>query len=285
MEPNTKNLDDLSHSDWNPRKISDHDFEALKKSMLEFGDLSGVVKNLETGTLVGGNQRLDAFRQLQAPRIVLTHTYIQPTPVGTVAVGYIELPNGERFGYREVRWPLAREKAANIAANRIQGEFDRDLLAKVTAELKDLDPKLLDLTGQTLEEIDELLDGAGVQGQDENLYTKEIQSPTYEPSAEKPDINLLVNEAKTRNLLSAIEASGLDEAEKTFLRIAAHRHSIFNYSKIADYYAHASPEMQKLMEDSALVIIDFNKAIELGYVEFTKEIMDIQKEDYPEDEQ
>ena len=30
--------------------------------------------------------------------------------------------------------------------------------------------------------------------------------------------------------------------------------------------------MQELMEDSALVIIDFNKAIELGYVKLSEEI-------------
>ena len=57
-----------------------------------------------------------------------------------------------------------------------------------------------------------------------------------------------------------------------FLKEAAHRHSIFNYTKIADYYAHASKEMQTLMEKSALVIIDFDKAIEYGFVHLQEEI-------------
>ena len=55
-----------------------------------------------------------------------------------------------------------------------------------------------------------------------------------------------------------------------FLIQAAHRHNIFTYSKIAEYYAHASREIQSLMEKSALIIIDFNKAIENGFVNLSK---------------
>lgn len=50
---------------------------------------------------------------------------------------------------------------------------------------------------------------------------------------------------------------------------------MFNYSKIADYYASASPEMQELMEDSALVIIDFDDAIAKGYVKLNKRMVEI----------
>jgi hypothetical protein len=58
------------------------------------------------------------------------------------------------------------------------------------------------------------------------------------------------------------------------------RHNVFNYEKIADYYSHASPEMQALMERSALVIIDFEKAIELGYVRLCDEIRQQYMEEY-----
>jgi len=50
------------------------------------------------------------------------------------------------------------------------------------------------------------------------------------------------------------------DEEKKMLYIAATRHIVFNYQKIADYYAHSSKEMQHFIERSALVIIDFNKA-------------------------
>ena len=54
--------------------------------------------------------------------------------------------------------------------------------------------------------------------------------------------------------------------------MAAYRHTKFNYKNIAEYYAHANKEMQGLMEDSALVIIDFDKAIENGYVKLSEDI-------------
>ena len=72
--------------------------------------------------------------------------------------------------------------------------------------------------------------------------------------------------------MKEIENSSLPYEEKNFLLDAARRHTIFNYEKIADYYAHSSPEMQRLMEKSALVIIDFEKAIEYGYVKLCDEI-------------
>lgn len=79
-----------------------------------------------------------------------------------------------------------------------------------------------------------------------------------------------------------IEASKLPYEEKMFLMDAARRHNVFNYEKIADYYSHSSKEMQELMEESALVIIDFEKAIELGYVKLSKEIKKQYLEEYGE---
>lgn len=97
-------------------------------------------------------------------------------------------------------------------------------------------------------------------------YTKKVETPIYEPRGVKPHILELCDNEKTKRLIREIENSSIYEFEKKFLIEAAHRHSVFNYSKIADYYAHASKEMQELMEKSALVIIDFNKAIEYGFV-------------------
>ena len=54
--------------------------------------------------------------------------------------------------------------------------------------------------------------------------------------------------------------------------MAASRHIVFNYAKIADYYAHADKEMQELMEQSALVILDIDDAIANGYVKLSKDI-------------
>ena len=62
------------------------------------------------------------------------------------------------------------------------------------------------------------------------------------------------------------------------MRFAATRHIVFNYSKVADYYAHSSKEVQELMEQSALVIIDVNDAIANGYLQLSKNIEKIMRE-------
>lgn len=118
--------------------------------------------------------------------------------------------------------------------------------------------------------------------QGEKKYSTKIEAPIYEPKNKKPHPIELVDDSKTKRIIREIEASNVDSDEKIFLIKAAKRHSIFNYEMIADYYAHASPEMQQLMERSALVIIDFNKAIELGYVKLCDEIRKQYLEEYGE---
>jgi len=76
-----------------------------------------------------------------------------------------------------------------------------------------------------------------------------------------------------------IEISNVSEEEKKFLTMAATRHLQFNYSLIAEYYAHASKEMQELMEQSALVIIDFEDAIKNGYTQLLDRFKKIEEKD------
>ncbi len=54
---------------------------------------------------------------------------------------------------------------------------------------------------------------------------------------------------------------------------------VFDYEQIAEYYAHAPAEVQELMERSALVIVDFGRAIEDGFVRLNQEL----KEQYLEE--
>jgi hypothetical protein len=116
----------------------------------------------------------------------------------------------------------------------------------------------------------------------EKKYTTNIQTPIYEPKNAKPHILELVDRSKASRLIREIDASSLSNEEKMFLIDAARRHYVFNYEKIADYYAHASKEMQELMEKSALVIIDFEKAIELNYVKLCDEIRNQYLQEYGE---
>lgn len=116
-------------------------------------------------------------------------------------------------------------------------------------------------------------------------YTAKIEAPIYEPKKPAPDIRTICNDAKTRALLREIDEATVSEQEKSFLRLAAYRHAVFNYELAADYYAAASPEMQRLMERSALVIIDFNAAIENGYVKLCEEIKTQFLEEYADGKQ
>ena len=112
----------------------------------------------------------------------------------------------------------------------------------------------------------------------DDKYTKSVNIPQYLPKNEKPSIYDLCDCRKYQQLVSEINASNIPENEKEFLRNAASRHIVFNYSKIADYYAHSSKEVQELMEKSALVIIDIDDAIANGYVKLSKNIEKIMKE-------
>lgn len=168
------NFNDLKPNIKNPRTMSKHDAESLKKSITEFGDLSGIVFNQQTGQLVGGHQRIETFKRMDGKKdVVITQRFQAPNKVGTVAVGYVTY-NGEFYGYRVVDWPLDRETAANIAANRIQGEFDLDLLAEMDWWLKENNPDLLQSTGQTDKEISHLLDAVGCSDSDDEDESPEV---------------------------------------------------------------------------------------------------------------
>lgn len=118
--------------------------------------------------------------------------------------------------------------------------------------------------------------------QDEQKYSSKIEAPIYEPKNTKPHLIELCDKTKTHRLIREIENSNLPYDEKMFLIDAARRHNVFNYEKIADYYAHSSKEMQELMERSALVIIDFERAIQLGYVKLCDEIREQYLTEYGE---
>ena len=107
---------------------------------------------------------------------------------------------------------------------------------------------------------------------DEDQYTNKIKAPLYEPENDKPDINSIITNTKVNKLLEEINNSTLDKEQKEFLKICAYRHYVFDYTKVADLYANSENEMQDLMEKSALIIIDFDKAIENGFVEMSDQI-------------
>lgn len=118
----------------------------------------------------------------------------------------------------------------------------------------------------------------GIEEEVDTKYTAKVDIPQYLPKNEKPRISELCDTYKYEKLCMDIKSSKLPEEEKEFLLLAATRHIVFNYSKIADYYAHSNKQMQELMEDSALVILDLNDAIANGYIRLSKNIEKIMRE-------
>lgn len=118
--------------------------------------------------------------------------------------------------------------------------------------------------------------------EDELKYSSKIATPVYEPRGKQPNILELFNDGKTKRLIKEIEAfaTEISYEEKLFLSEAARRHTVFHYENIADYYAHASKEMQLMMEKSGLVIVDFNNAIQYGFIKLSDSIRKQYLEEY-----
>lgn len=137
---------ELRKAKYNPRTITKERLGKLGDSLSTFGDLSGVVFNIKTKTLVSGHQRLETVRDVETKIVQKAHK----DKLGTVATGYIEAKTKKgliRIPYRAVDWDLNREKAANIAANAHGGNFDKDKLAMVLADLEKSKKFNLDIVG------------------------------------------------------------------------------------------------------------------------------------------
>lgn len=118
---------------------------------------------------------------------------------------------------------------------------------------------------------------------DDEKYSAKIESPVYEIKGERPDESQLFDETKTNALIAELEREVEDPKVREFLVAAARRHTSFQYDSIAEYYAHAPPNIQKFMEDSALVIIDFDRAVELGFVKLTGDLAKAYEADHEEE--
>lgn len=103
-------LGELKEADYNPRQIKDKNFKGLKYSLSEFGDISGIVFNSQTGNLVCGHQRVRALKEEFGDLQISGNVVV--TPAG-------------EFRIRIVDWDPDKERAANIAGNAetLQGEW------------------------------------------------------------------------------------------------------------------------------------------------------------------
>jgi len=163
-----RSVEDLQAADYNPRKDlkpGDPEYEKLKRSIEEFGYVEPVIWNKRTGKVVGGHQRLKVLKDLGH------------TEVDCVVVDLDE----------------NREKALNIALNKISGAWDNDLLANL---LRDLDQSGFDvtLTGFDLAEAQELFGSGSMENVHEDDFDADsaIEEVT-EPKTKHGDLWILGN--------------------------------------------------------------------------------------------
>lgn len=233
----------------NARTHSSEQVSQLAASIKEWGWTTPVLVD-ETGGIIAGHGRTLAAQKL----------------------GMTEVPVMVAKG-----WSDAKKRAYIIADNKLaqNADWDNDMLSLELEEIDGLGFDI-DLTGFTAEEITELtfLSDSDEQN-DDSKYTKKIDAPVYTPSGDCPPVNELYEKTKYEELTAKIYQDPEIKSEvKDFLLAAAARHIRFDFEQIAEFYAHASPDIQQLMEDSALVIIDFDKAIANGYVKLSQSISD-----------
>jgi len=161
-------------------------------------------------------------------------------------------------------WSDAQKRAYIIADNKLalNAGWDDELLGVELAGLE-ADGFDLALTGFDRGELDALF---GDEDDGGDVYSRKIEPPIYTPKGDQPAVGELFDDSKTQALKTAIRDADLPDEIAAFLVVAAERHTVFNFHRIADFYAQAAPEVQALFEASALVIIDLGAAIENGFV-------------------
>jgi len=105
----------LRPAPYNPRIFSDDNMRKLEKSLREFGIVEPIVIN-QDNTVIGGHQRLRALEKLGKAEVPCVRVNLNKT----------------------------KEKALNLALNKIVGEFDspklKDVLEEIdTGELEDIE--------------------------------------------------------------------------------------------------------------------------------------------------
>lgn len=229
----------------NPRK---GDIDAVARSYERFGQRKPIVATRD-GTVIAGNHQLLAARKLGWQKIAVV--FVDDDDITSKA------------------FALADNHTADL------GAYDNELLAELISDVL-VDSELLQATSYTEKDLDELIKQLDIaaesieSAQSENPYSTNINAPQYEIVGDKPDTTELYDDEKTAQLHDAIRNADIPTDVRNFLTLAAFRHTVFNYRKIAEFYPHQSKEIQRLMEDSALVIIDLNDAMKNGFIRMSE---------------
>jgi hypothetical protein len=268
-------VDTLHPYKHNARTHSGEQVDRIASSIQEFGFLNPILIDSASKTILAGHGRLLAAKKLG----------LETVPV----VAFNHLTDAQRKAYT-----LADNKLA------LDAGWDYELLKIELDELKleDFDLDMIGF-GEFETQVDSILNpghsSLGTPGTQttppifepnlpkESPYTQKTNRPLYEKTREeKPALETLYSFEKTKELLDEIESSDQDLSmqEKEFLKLAAYRHTVFNFEHIAEYYCHSNKKVQKLFENSALVIVDFDDGIKNGWIKLSKTLDEIYNEDF-----
>lgn len=239
---------DLHELPGNPRR---GDVEAVKASYERFGQRKPIVVRTDDDgqvVVVAGNHQLKAVRELGWHQVAV--------------VWADDLTADEATAFA-----LADNRVADL------GSYDNaDLLAMLQ------DTTDLTGTGYTDVDLEHLSDFGSLPDTEEddtaevNPYSGKVEAPHYEIKGEKPALSTLRDTAVHDKLIEDIGAADLPDDLEQFLLLAATRHVVFDYGKVAEFYPHQTAEIQALMERSALVIVDFDDAIRYGFTRMAERL-------------
>lgn len=165
MEFKKLKIKDLIPASYNPRKElkpGDTEYEKIKNSITEFGYVEPVIVNTDM-TIIGGHQRVNVLKSLGYDEIECIIIEIDKT----------------------------KEKALNIALNKITGEWNKELLADLIADLQDSDFDV-GFTGFEPPEIEQLFNTVHDKKVTEDDF--DVDAELTKPTVAKPgDVWMLGN--------------------------------------------------------------------------------------------
>ena len=245
----------------NPKPHPDRNVAAIARSIARFGFIDPVTVWRSRGWIAAGHGRARAAALLMREDAGRRLSTDAPGP-GMVPVRFVEFASEAEFA----AYAIADNRLTE--ANPMDGAAVADILQEIADAGGDVQ-----IPGYEEADIAAMLgEEQPVPDEGESKYTAKITAPIYEPKGERPMPADLYDGEKSASLRREIDAANLPPDVASFLRAAADRHTSFHYRRIAEFYAHASPEVQRLMERSALVIIDYDKAIEGGFVQLSERL-------------
>ena len=228
-------IDELKFSEYNPRKATKKQYEELKTSLERFGMVDPIIVNSaenRKNVIIGGHFRVRVAKDLGWQK---------------VPVVYVKISD------------IKKEQELNLRLNKNTGEWDWDLLANFDEEM------LLDVGFTELEVAKTVKD-------EDLLYERKIATPVYEVKGFPVEIEDLYDAKKYEELVEEIEKANFVPEVKKFLLLAATRFIEFDYRKIAEFYAKSDKKTKEMFEKLALVVVDFEKAIENGWIEMSEKL-------------